>query len=359
MEKPWPLDVPLMQDEILSSWIIRTAFENGSYPLAWSWFLWGSRRVWTVDIDRYCPLSDMLKLVTPNVSLSAIESATLYPWLRKILSNDLTSCKKSWPWLTTLGARNRERTGGLRYCPKCLMNSPVYYRRFWRFSWNHSCAIHNCILQDTCPVCSSSVCPHKLNYKTLNLALCASCGHNLSNGAINCSSEGALKLQSLMSSVLEGSKAELPWSIQSPIELFETVRYLISFLNRAHNIRLSADSKLLEFLGIVSATNLPNHASIERISVDRMHTLSGIVSKIFEYDPVEFSKTLSLIGYSKRTFLSRLNLPISPQIQTILNILPDGVKRPRKKHLSNFRIYKPTAREEVEAMWHELLACLP
>lgn len=355
MNMPWPVDVPLMKDEILSSWIVRTAFENGSYPLAWSWYLWGKRRVWTIDIDRFCPLTDMLKLVTPRVSLSSLESATLYPWLTKFVSNDLTTHKKAWPWLTNLGARNRDRTGGLRYCPECLMNSPVYYRRAWRFSWNHSCAIHKCILKDFCPVCSSPICPHKLKHGAYDLALCATCGYNLGDSLAHSSSENALKLQNLMNDISEDRIVALPWGMQSATELFETVRYLISFLNRAQAIRLSIDNTLLELLRIAPFQNPTHHASIERISIDHMHAFSDVVSRILEHDLVEFSDTLSLIGYSKRTFLSRLTLPVSSQILAILNRLPDGVKRPRRKPVSCTHAHQPTPREEVEIMWRELL----
>ena len=125
MKDPWPVHVPLIQDELLSSWLIRTAFENGSYPLAWTWHFWRRSRVWTLDIDRFCSLELINAIVSPKVTKQELINATLYPSLLKIVSNDIHQYKKSWPWVTTLGARNRDRTGGLRYCPECLKSPPI------------------------------------------------------------------------------------------------------------------------------------------------------------------------------------------------------------------------------------------
>lgn len=354
MEMPWPVDVPLIQDELLSSWIIRTAFENGSYPLAWSWYFWGKHRVWTKDIDRFCPLEHMSMLVTPSVTLEALKLSTLYPWLQKIVPSDLKLHQKSWPWVTPLGTRNRERTGGLRFCPMCLASPPVYYRRVWRFSWNHSCVIHRCILQDTCPNCSSSVCPHKLSSDTATLTLCAACGYDLSNCEVKSCSNGALELQILMNTVLDDQNHEMPWGIVSSKDLFETIRYLMSFINRAQSVQSLADTKLFEFFETVARPDSRCSAPIERLSVNQMHALSEIMSQVFKHSDADFSSVLSKCGYSKRSLLSRLELPVSPQVQGILDRLPERAKIVRRKVCSIRRALRPMPRSQIEKMWLEL-----
>lgn len=48
----WTIPVDLQSDELLSSWLVRVALENGCDPLALTAALWPSRRAWSSDIDR-------------------------------------------------------------------------------------------------------------------------------------------------------------------------------------------------------------------------------------------------------------------------------------------------------------------
>lgn len=359
MNNAWPVDTPLIGDEILSSWIIRTAFDNGSYPLAWSWCLWGRRRIWTTDIDRCCPPKLLEVLVTQSVSFSALNRATLFPWLSNVAFQDLNALKHSWPWVNPLGARNRDRTGGLRYCPICLDTPPAYYRRHWRFSWQHSCAVHKCILKDRCPKCSGPVCPHKLKQGSTNIAACSICGFDLRKTSVNGSTENSLKLQTLMNQLLEGEfTGELPWGITNSPELFKTVRYLVGWLNRAYVDQLSADKYVFQLFGIEAVPCSDSHATVERTSIERMQIWFEKIYAMFTYNLSEFAEILVVAGYTQRSFLSRISLAISPQIALLLDCLPIGpVKKREKIHTNNYES-QPTLRSTVEDMWNELLTFL-
>ncbi|MCU7995268.1 TniQ family protein [Shewanella glacialipiscicola] len=360
MDKPWPIDMPLMQDEILSSWIIRTAFENGSYPLAWSWYLWGKRRVWTIDIDRFCQPDYLALLVTPSITHASLNSATLFPWLSNVVSLDLQAYNHSWPWVNPLGSRNRDRTGGLRYCPICLSNSPAYYRRLWRFSWQHSCAVHQCLLRDCCPNCAGPICPHKFKSGTSNIALCALCGHSLCDITVEKSSQLSLKTQVLMNIVLEGSRTyELPWEMKNASELFLTIRYLVALLNRAYLDQLVADRVLFKFLEIEQVPFSALHSSVERTSIERMHLWFDKIYIMLSTPLVSFAEQLAAFGYTQRTLLGRVSLPCSPQIQFLLKHLPDGLVRTRTVFGSRPNKKQPTPRAIVESMWCELKDFLP
>ncbi len=95
-------------------------------------------------------------------------------------------------------------------------------------------------------------------------------------------------------------------------------------------------------------------APIERLSVEQVHALSEIMNKVFEHNHADFSSVLSKCGYSKRSFLSRLELPVSPQVQDILDTLPDRAKVVRRKVCAVRRTLRPMPRSQVEKMWREL-----
>lgn len=350
----WPIDVPILPNELLSSWVIRTAFGNGSYPLAWSWYFWGKDRVWTKDIDRYCPVDMLAIMESSTVTLDKLQAATLYPLVQQIVTSNLDSKKKSWPWITSLGARNRSRTGGLRFCPKCLASPPAYFRCNWRLAWNHSCQEHECILLDSCPQCSSSITPHKLSIGSESLSFCSTCGFDLCKSEVTGCSIGALQNQNLMNTALSNSSLELPWGIENVRDLFVTIRYLMSFLNRAITVTSLADNELFKFFGSIRSTEHQVSAPIERQTIAVIHSISGVIDYAFRASLVDFVNLLTQFGYTSSSFLSRVKLPISPQIQFILDNLPEGKKFSRNCSKSVQHVRKPASKAEVEQMWQVL-----
>lgn len=49
----------------------------------------------------------------------------------------------------------------LQFCPLCLSEPEVYYRKSWRISFITVCTKHHCQLHDRCPECGSAVTPLK------------------------------------------------------------------------------------------------------------------------------------------------------------------------------------------------------
>ena len=78
------------------------------------------------------------------------------------------------------------------------------------------------------------------------------------------------------------------------------------------------------------------------------------MSQVFKHSDADFSSVLSKCGYSKRSLLSRLELPVSPQVQGILDRLPERAKIVRRKVCSIRRALRPMPRSQIEKMWLEL-----
>lgn len=178
----WAIPVELLPDELLSSWLVRTALANGCDPLMFTGAIWPRWRVWTGDVDRYPP-ADRLVVVSKmsNIPVEALEASTLSPTVRRILGV-LPRKDSTWPWILAVGARNRRRSGGLQYCPVCLSeDAKPYFRLQWRLAWHTGCEKHGCQLEDRCPGCGAPIEPHRQSAENGSMGHCSTCRASLSD----------------------------------------------------------------------------------------------------------------------------------------------------------------------------------
>lgn len=174
---PWPYRCPPRPDELLSSWILRTAHGLGIKPFAFVDGLFGrSPPVLTRDIDNMA--AQRVIGVMAAGSGTAIAAAS-----RTHLSTFEGSFVEAYAlggrnaWVMPVGVRHRERRQyGLQYCADCLASPPSYYRRAWRLAFTVGCATHGRLLRDRCPACQSPLMPHRAPA----LHLCWRCDLDLS-----------------------------------------------------------------------------------------------------------------------------------------------------------------------------------
>lgn len=177
--RPKPLD-----DELLSSWLVRCAYANAKKLHAFCTQVWGSRHhFWERDVDRSGDILLLEALAertnTPNrlvykTTLAAYEG-TLFEFFRR--SGEL-------PWVMAVGKSGRNRLGyGMQFCPQCLADDETpYYRKVWRLSCIVVCPVHGCFLHDCCPSCKAPVTFHQgdygekvLSYRAM-ITQCSKCG---------------------------------------------------------------------------------------------------------------------------------------------------------------------------------------
>lgn len=179
---PWVLSVPIMPSETLSSWLTRAALTQGCDPLVLTGSIWPEWRVWAVDIDR--GLDD--RKIPPLSAASGIPASSFKLASLRIEAEAVAGRRLqrlgTWPWILGLGSRNRQRRGGLQYCPACLQeDSKPYFRRHWRFAWQYACREHQTPLMSHCNQCLAPVQPHRLNAGAGTLAVCPICRFDLRN----------------------------------------------------------------------------------------------------------------------------------------------------------------------------------
>lgn len=152
----WPFALTPHDDELLSSFLVRTAHRHGLTPYRFCAFHFPGLPVWNRDIDRSAP----------NVLLEAIAQNADLP-LERVVGMTLRGAeamlgsrksKGASPWLNTIGIYHRQRRRwGQQYCPDCVAAHPVFYRS-WRMSCVVVCTRHRTGMQDTCPHCDAPPC---------------------------------------------------------------------------------------------------------------------------------------------------------------------------------------------------------
>lgn len=165
-------------DELLSSWLTRTAFAHG-YPLTTfiSMFLkHDGSALSRIDIDfKEDPI--LFEKLT-NKSRFPIEQITQLS-LRSEEGYLFESDHGLYPPKQIRKLKDKRTHYGLLFCPKCLAeDAHPYYRKQWRYHFYNACTKHKVFLIDRCGSCQERVRITKMKVSD-TIALCSKCGRDL------------------------------------------------------------------------------------------------------------------------------------------------------------------------------------
>lgn len=246
----WPIHPHRLDDELLSSWLLRTAHSNGvKFHSFVSETLGTGSQVITRDIDRLATTAT-LELLSSRTGSSVAD-------LRKGLISDIAGSvvdqhtpNGNCRWVLPLGIYHRTRRRfGLQFCPTCLtLDTSPYFRRRWRLAFNTVCDWHGCLLHDRCPACLAPVVPartevgRRRGYKLGAHTLCHQCGFDLRRSACldppGVDGKGILLLRSL------STFYDLGWwfvdaeVLPCSISYYDGLRHLLQFLTTRRGRRL-------------------------------------------------------------------------------------------------------------------------
>jgi len=182
----WPAHPKPLNDELLSSWLVRLAAANSQKLHTFSKVAWPEVELWNRDVDRLAP-EDVLRVVSERTGtpVTRVREATLGAFAGRLFEKH--SPNGSAAWLLPLGVFHRiRRNYGLQYCPVCLAEEPPYYRRIWRLAFVTICPRHDVMLRDRCPTCNAPINFHRgergdRNLRTAEAAMtrCYACNEDL------------------------------------------------------------------------------------------------------------------------------------------------------------------------------------
>jgi len=254
----WPFAPVLLEDELLSSWLVRCALANGCDPLTLTGSVWPRFRFWCGDPDKHlsheraAALSDLSGL-EPCV----IEGATLTSF-RSLLGAESEYPNAVRPWILCLGIRNRRRSGGLQYCPQCFSEFEPHYGFQNRLSWHSGCPVHGLTFVDHCQDCGAPLCPQLLTCPHTNLARCHRCGFELRRAKTGTLSGDALLFQHAADTTLIEGVAAYGKELLDVTDWFYLCRWLLGILRSSAKTRSDCMRGFFDSLNIdFDALTLP------------------------------------------------------------------------------------------------------
>lgn len=315
--KPWRIQVQPIKNELLSSFLIRTANAHGLAATRFCYYHFPNDNVWNRDIDQSASLK-FIERVSIKSHLSIEDVAVL----------TLTDAPAFT--LNCLGIYHRTRNRyGLRFCPLCIAESPCY-RREWRSVLAVFCSHHKCHLLDSCVACGSMITPHRAG----QIDHCHLCGSSLAfqpTVKVDGSLDQLIKFQNDFSKLFESKElnSDNTCSISD-----------LAGLDLLYRLRkIKGRTKHLSFELLPECV----HSSL----TEPIPNLSRVTSAIFHLEstryfaknwPNSFRKIASSLCLKSHS-LGRLNAQASSQLSDELTRLPerDKPKTSVVKTSSSFR----------------------
>ncbi|UNK42457.1 TniQ family protein [Luteimonas sp. S4-F44] len=226
-QKRWPLPVEPLEEELLSSFLVRAAQQHGLSPYRFCAFHFPGVPVWNRDIDRSASDSLIAALgVKAGLPTTRVAQMTLCGAEAKLSKG---AARGSAHWINRVGIYHRLRRGwGLQYCPDCLAERPVLCQA-WRMSFMVVCSRHQRLLQDACPHCDAPLAIHR---QMLSMQLCHHCSRVLGRIPQDASVpiDTLLRAQSYFERALHGGTGEIGGQAVCREDLFQGARVLASML---------------------------------------------------------------------------------------------------------------------------------
>lgn len=313
----WPFRVALLDDELLSSYLIRNANAHGSTPYSFASYYWPGRQVWNRDIDRIVDPSWLDEFAfLAGITSEQLEASSLFPF-RRILGRTLRN--GDTPLILSVSVYHRtRRRHGLQFCAACFADGRHGFRRVWRLGFVLSCPEHGIPLLDACPTCDSPVVPHRSLY--LDPYRCYQCGAFLGR---------CVSMQPLKGSVIEWQK-RLVQILLGEVDSVGPFDRLEAFISVRSLISVLTDRKVHEAIRAVfylPVVPLP----VERLQFEharstvRVLLIETLATWLADW-PVSFRIGAAAARLTQRTF-HRLKQPKT--LQAEVSHLPPGHERER------------------------------
>jgi len=315
--EPWPYRVPLCEDELLSSFLIRNAHAHGTTPYRFLSYHWPGKHFWNRDTDRTADRDWLNELeAVAGIPTAQLEASTLLPF-RRILGGALHN--GDTPMLLSVSVFHRtRRRHGLQFCPTCLAEGERWFRRAWRLGFVLVCPEHDTALKDACPVCGSPVVPHRSVW--LDPSRCHQCGAFLGKQVrMELPQGGVFEWQRRLLDALSGSS-----NVSGPFdasELFTSVRSLLSVLT----IR-PVHAVIRKALHLSVATLSADRLQFEHArTTERALLMETLAAWVADW-PTSFQLGVSAARLTQRAFC---RLKQSATLRTEVEQLPSGITRDR------------------------------
>jgi hypothetical protein len=348
----WPVVPLLLQDEIISSWLVRCALAQGCEPTTLTGEVWPGLRFWCTDPDRDLSTEKIASLsLFSGISVDALQASTLQS-LYQVMAGAAGFPKGIAPWILCLGSRNRRRSGGLQYCPRCFEERSPHYLIQDRLAWHTTCPAHHVGLLDHCERCHAPLCPHLVVPPQDTLGRCHRCGYELSQARTEVANANALSFQNATDGLFSGAPLQYGDHRLMLIDWLFLSRWMIGILRSAVRGRSSCTKSFFQELGVsLGGVNPPpTGLPFEYLSPEDRAVLLANVWCMLKVGPDR------LVSVAERECIRpSLLLPRSGELPVSLAALATVLRSKRRRTSTRIVIGNPRSPKNVLMRWHKLL----
>lgn len=316
--------------ESLSSWLARTAFENGIYLQTFCHLVWHRKPIWNRDTDRTGDHEILHRLASMTATSPQKALATTIRHYEGLVFRQYNA-SGTQRHITSLGIYHRTHKGyGQTYCPLCLKQNG-YFKLSWRFAFITVCTTHNQRLWDRCWRCAAPVCIHRGRWLR-----CDACDADLRDAPPLRHDSRALIFQKHLQAAIEGQRF---WNVpaRSSLELFDVVYDCSRALGTRYPKNKAFREAICEIAEgrknwISSIQSFP-YPQMESMECLHRHQMMAFMARILTNWPWAFIACATRAGFTSG-YLFRDWRPTSPEFECVVNTflsyksprLPDNFK---------------------------------
>lgn len=324
----WPRTQPIMEDELLTSWLVRTALAHGCSPLALTSIIWPKWRALSGDLDRGLSSDRAISLASvAGCSVSEVSNCCLGSIAEAISGRPIGEA--TWPWILVRGSRNLRSAAGLQLCPLCFAEGPPYYRISGRLAWHFSCPRHHVWLIDRCPSCWTALQPQRLLPPDQDCGACHLCGYRFALSPVESTCESDMLFQQAADECL-GGYCVAGAQLMTTAEWFLWARVVQSFIRCASLHPTQSISAVLCDLGVQMLAIIPSGLALEALAVRERAELLAQTWKVMSFDHEILAQVFSAHALSRSALPLPRGCDAPSSISGILEALKSGSSRHRK-----------------------------
>ncbi len=348
----WPLVPALLDDEVMSSWLVRCALCHGCEPVTLTTDVWPDFRIWCLDPDRKLSKEHLIALSRrAGMTIESLDASTLRPLQQKMTGTAFFQ-KGIAAWFLCLGVRNRRRSGGLQYCPQCFAEEVPHYLIQDRLAWHTVCSIHHVGLLDHCECCHAPLCPQLLSPPELDLGRCHRCGYELRLASPGGVEEDALRFQLATDALFFAVPQFYGQQRLALNQWLALAKWMIGVLRAGASAHSSCTNSFFEGLG-VSHKNLVSPSTglaFEYLPPSERGILLANVWRMIQAGPEQ------LLKLARRDDIRpSLLIPRTASLPTALAELRSVLKPQRQNHDVKNHTEQPLSPDRVLMRWQRLL----
>ena len=278
--RPLPLN-----DELLSSWLIRTAYLHHSDPATFLnlYFPEYDYHLWDNDLDLYNNNSFLNRLSLKTGYKKEIFYGMTLKSYEGRLSETIHYNNRNAFIMPIFRRKRNIRQHAQRICPLCLKeDKQPYLRKKWRLFFSTACIKHKCFLIDKCPSCGEPFVIHKRLYDG-DFPHCRKCGFSFKTAEpefINENSYGLKAIEKIYD-ILEKGMFEYENNYYYSFFFFYILNRFTNLIKGGYRKNLPVESGILEN-DELPVSNTPGIPFVMEFDIKQQYVLFSALMQVFE-----------------------------------------------------------------------------